>query len=161
MLTQRQLKERLSYDPETGQFTWLIAPSNNVVAGSIAGSIMEDYRSIRVYGTPYKAHRLAWLYMTGEWPTCQIDHKDRNGLNNKWENLRLSTFGQNRANSKVRCDSQSGVKGVRWYASANKWSAQIRHKGKNVNLGYFETLDEAHLAYIRAAQQAFGEFARV
>jgi hypothetical protein len=158
--TVERLRELLDYDPLTGVFIWLVSPSRNTPAGSVAGANSEGYRLIRVDGGRYKGHQLAWLYMTGEWPPSRIDHEDTNRGNNIWTNLRLATNSQNKANMGKRADNTSGFKGVRWYPTTRKWAAQIGHQGKTKNLGYFTTPEQAHAAYCSAAQRLFGEFAR-
>lgn len=160
MLTVERLHDVLRYDPATGVFTWLISPAQNTRVGSVAGATSGGYRLIRVDGRRYKAHRLAWFYMTGEWPLSRIDHKDTNRGNNIWTNLRLATNSQNKANMGKRADNKSGYKGVRWYEQTKKWNAQIRCQGKNRNLGYFTDPEKAHAAYCEAAVKLFGEFAR-
>jgi hypothetical protein len=106
------------------------------------------------------AHRLAYLYMTGEWPPAGIDHRDTNRSNNRWNNLRAATQLQNSTNSSIRIDNTSGYKGVYWHIGARKWRAQIVSKGKIHLLGYFSTPQAAHRAYCEAAIRLHGEFAR-
>jgi hypothetical protein len=96
-LTQARLRALLKYDPETGVFRWLVA-SRNARAGDVAGSRYKNARqrtSIRIWvdGREYKAHQLAWLYMTGVRPK-RVDHADRDGTNNTWENLQSCTSSQ-------------------------------------------------------------------
>lgn len=158
--TAERLRKLLSYDPLTGVFIWLISPAPNTPAGSIAGANSDGYRIIRIDGGRYKAHCLAWLYMTGEWPIRQVDHEDTDRGNNRWVNLRLATGSQNKANMGKRADNNSGYKGVCWYPQTKKWRAQIGFQGKNTNLGYFNTPEDAHAAYCAAASQLFGDYAR-
>jgi hypothetical protein len=88
----------------------------------------------------------------------KVDHEDRNGLNNTRDNLRLATHGQNMANTKVRADSKIGIKGV--YCRGNRCYARIKVNGKEKHLGAFDSIEQAHAAYIEAAKQIRGEFAR-
>lgn len=159
-LTAAQLRELLHYDPSTGIFTWRVAPANNTPAGSVAGADCDGYRLIRVAGGRYRAHRLAWLYMTGEWPSCQVDHRDTDRSNNRWGNLRLATTSQNKANMGKRADNTSGFKGVRWYPPTKRWVAAIGFQGTRKTIGYFATPEAAHAAYCAEASRLFGEFAR-
>ena len=95
-LTQAELKALLHYDPETGKFTWL-EQRGRQKAGDEAGAYSEalGYLLIGINGTRHYAHRLAWLYMTGEWPENVIDHEDRNGANNRFANLKSVTQKRN------------------------------------------------------------------
>lgn len=98
LLNQLQLKELLSYDPDIGVFTWKIK-SGRCSAGSVAGGVdYSGYVDIRLRGKKYRAHRLAWLYMTGAFPNNIVDHIDRCKCNNKWHNLRDVTHSQNNMN---------------------------------------------------------------
>jgi hypothetical protein len=153
-LDQVTLKKLLHYDPETGIFTWLVARSNRVKVGDITGKpTTSAYGRIGIGDRKYRAHRLAWLYMTGEWPVFQIDHKDTNKMNNKWDNLRQATSVQNRGNVRVR--SKIGFKGVR-----KKGKRYAAHLGQTY-LGTFDTPEEASKAYEAAAKEYYGEFARI
>lgn len=160
MLTAERVREILSYDPLTGVFVWMARASakfNGKFAGKVAGSIDDmGYRVIGVDGRLYRAHRLAWLYVHGEWPKI-IDHKDGDRDNNTIANLRLATALQNTANR--RGDSRSGYKGVTWQSQIGRWQARIRVKGKNIHLGVFGTAEEASKAYETAAKSVHGEFA--
>jgi hypothetical protein len=117
------------------------------------------YVLVGVDGPQYLAHRLAWLYMTGAWPDAEVDHIDGNRANNAWSNLRLASRSQNIANSGLRVTNTTGFKGV--FKARKKFNAKITVNYKSVNLGNFDTKEEASAAYKRAAQAAFGEFARV
>jgi hypothetical protein len=163
-LTQERLKELLDYDPETGIFTWRGVQRQTSV-GTIAGSVDKDgYIAICVDYSPRRASRLAWLWMTGEWPSDQVDHKDRDRKNNRFSNLRLATGSQNQGNRSLSKTNKSGFKGVSRYRAGERsgrpWQASIRISGKSKNLGYFSTREEAHAAYCAAATAVFGEFAR-
>lgn len=153
--TAEQIKSVLHYDPETGIFTWLESPQGRVMAGSVAGSITyQGYVSIKFGRKPYFAHRLAWLYMTGEWPPDCIDHINGIKNDNRIENLRPATVHQNLQN-------QYG-KGYRFRpekSKKNPWIAQIKINGKTKHLGSFATKDEAIFAYEIAKIEIRGEFA--
>jgi hypothetical protein len=160
-LTQARLKEWLHYDPETGLFSWLRVSSNRVKVGRIAGSPSSTgHVSICLFGERFLAHRLAWLYMTGEWPKAQVDHKDRCRSNNRWGNLREATNTQNAQNSAVKASSRTGLKGVAFTRTAGLFTARIRNGGKRISLGCYLTAEEAHQAYTEKAKELHGEFAR-
>lgn len=164
-LTQEYLKSILHYDPVTGFWTWLIA-RGSVKKGTSAGSVMGKenyyYLNITIDGTNYLAHRLAHLYMTGEWPENHVDHEDSDGLNNIWENIRKATRSQNLGNQKTHSNNTSGFKGVCWDKKANKWVVRIQVDKKSRTIGYFkkEDIDKASDAYEKAASELFKEFAR-
>jgi hypothetical protein len=153
------LRSFLHYDPETGAFVW-IAPRGRCRIGDVAGylSPTDGYLWIRVNGRRYVAHRLAWFYMTGEWPEEQIDHRDADGANNRWGNLRKSTPRQNCANRRKRSQNRFSSKGV--YYLRGSFHARIYIDGKDRYLGRYSSEAEAATAYLLAAKKNFGEFAR-
>ncbi|WP_376956428.1 HNH endonuclease signature motif containing protein (plasmid) [Azospirillum sp. A26] len=158
-LTQARLRELLHYDPETGVFTWLVR-RQGIRADRAAGCVSSPgYILIGVDGRLCRAHRLAWLYMTGEWPAAEIDHINRARGDNRWNNLRLATGSQNQGNRSVNSDNKSGVKGVSWSQKRGMWKAQIGAAGKRRCLGYFPDCAVAAAAYAAAAAEHFGEFA--
>jgi hypothetical protein len=159
-LTQERLKHLLEYDPEDGVFTRRVACRPCCRAGDEAGYMHKGYRRVTIDGSAYLVHRLAFLWMTGEWPTGHVDHRDGNKLNNKWSNLRPATWTQNQGNKPVRLDSTSGLKGVAWRPRIQKWVAYIGSNKQRVHLGVFTSKEDAHDAYVKAAQIRFGEYAR-
>ena len=150
-LTQDQLKQVLHYDPDTGAFTWL---RSGLVAGRARGG--RGRVRITIDGQQYKAHRLAFLYMTGRWPVDQIDHINRDNSDNRWVNLREATSSQNRVNIIKPYASKWG-RGVR--PCKKGFSAHISISGVQVQLGHYKTQLEAQCAYDEAAIKQFGEFA--
>jgi hypothetical protein len=105
-------------------------------------------------GENYLAHRLIWRMVTGEWPTHQIDHEDRDRANNRWKNIRPATNKQNSENLTVRSDSTSGVTGVCWDRRRGFWRAYLNHHGKQIPLGSHATFDLA-VAARKAAEKVF------
>lgn len=159
-ITAERLREVLDYDPGTGAWTWLVSLGSRAQAGCRAGKYRMKrggYRRITIDGTSYLAHRLAWLYVHGEWPSRVIDHRDGDGANNAEYNLREATQSQNCGNS-IR--SRPGLKGAYWHRLRGRWMAAITVNRKQVHLGYFDSAELAHAAYKNAAIAAFGEFAR-
>ena len=157
-LTQQRLRELLDYDAETGEFRWRVSQGGKAKAGDKAGCRQpRGYWKIRIDGKDYRPHRLAFLYAHGRFPSQDIDH--RNGIrhDNRLSNLREATRSENLANGKVR---RLGLKGVHFHKRQGKWQAQIQKNGKNFHLGTFDTELEAHAAYVQAANQLHGEFAR-
>jgi hypothetical protein len=159
MLTQAVLKEYLIYDSNTGVFTRRISSSNRVKAGDIAGSLTDTgYLRIRVQNVTYKAHRLAWLYVYGEFPAENIDHVNTIRTDNRICNLRAASFSDNNHNQSLRSNNTSGYKGVSWNSQFSKWVAKIGIEGKRKFIGFFETPEEAYKAYCLAAISNYGEF---
>lgn len=162
--TRAEAERVLSYNPITGDFIWLIeasAPGGIRPAGSKAGTLKDGYIQINLLGCVYRAHHLAWLFMTGEWPSQRFDveHKDRNRANNSWANLRLATRSQNNMNAGLRKDNKSGHRGVGRRKDTGKWYARIAAEGKLHLLGHFDSFDEALCARLHAEQKHYGEFA--
>ena len=151
MITQKRLKELLDYDPETGVFTWRVGRTGTAKNGSVAGSFDSDgYSQIKVDNRLYKSHRLAWLYVHGEFPLHQIDHINRVRTDNRIENLRPATNLENHQNQSKRRDNTSGVVGVYWHKRDRKWQASIRLNGRHIHIGCFDTIEKAAAARTRA-----------
>ncbi len=158
-LTHARLKELLRYEPETGDFVWLISTDRRIRFGASAGSINHNgYRIIKIDYRRYRANRLAWFYQTGAWPFADVDHRDLNRSNNVWTNLREATRSQNRANIGVQRNNKLGVKGVS--RRGDRYQVQITAGGVKRHIGTFNTQEEASAAYVAAAIEAFGKFAR-
>jgi hypothetical protein len=158
MISQDELKQRLHYNLETGVFTWLV-DSRVRKAGDDAGfKHHTGYIVIAINGRQYQAHRLAWLYVTGESPTGLIDHKDQVRDNNKFSNLRNATRSQNSLNSGIRVSNKCGFKGVFFVSSNNKFRAQAMLDGVKKHLGYFATAEDAHQAYVAFSKNNHGKF---
>jgi len=155
MLSQNRLKQLLHYNPDTGIFTRLSITSNCVKFGDIAGCLRNGYIRISVENKRYQAHRLAWLYMMGEWPKHQIDHVDHVRNNNQWANLREASNRENCKNRSIHSNNTSGCTGVSWNKSINKWVSYIRAEGDIVHLGVFDEIDNAILAR-KAANIKYG-----
>jgi hypothetical protein len=150
--TQARLKQMLAYDEETGMFTWAANMGRKTRAGSIAGSDNgRGYIKIKIRGKGFTAHRLAWLYVYGEWPSGLIDHKNSIRSDNRIENLREATILENVQNRVKRTNwSASSYLGVSWSSKANKWQAAIKLNKKTTYLGVFDSEEEASKAYLLA-----------
>lgn len=148
MITQKELKEFLNYDHETGIFRWKKKPwmGSRVVIGGVVGS--KDtwgYLRVSLKGVRYKLHRLAFLYINGKLPLKKVDHINGNTADNRWSNLRLVSVRQNQQNTnahrKGKLVGACYVKG--------KWLSRIQINGKNIYLGSYGTEIEAHKAYMK------------
>lgn len=147
-ITQARLKELVVYETLTGSFRWALARPG-VRVGAIAGCAGGPNGSvvIRLDRQLYLAHRLAWLYMTGEWPEPEVDHRDGDEGNNVWTNLREATRSEQLQNTRDRPNS-SGYRGVSRFR--DRWQACICINGKRMHLGHFTDPAEAHAAYLSA-----------
>lgn len=156
-LTLEELKLLVNYEPSTGDFTWVYTPANSAAkAGDRAGFFDNNgYVIISLLGIEYKAHRLAFLYMTGSMPHI-VDHEDRNTSNNKWDNLREASHSLNMYNSKFRSHNTSGHTGITLDKRYGTWAARIGVKGKSINLGTFPTKELAIAARKRAEVRYYG-----
>lgn len=157
----QDLWELFDYKPLTGELVWKVRKSTKVDIGKPAGTREKSgYLAIQIAGFRYKAHRLIWRWVTGTDPLpMEVDHINQNKNDNRYQNLRLATRNQNRYNISAYKCNKLGVKGVCLNGKAsNKYRAQIRIDGKKVHLGTFSSLEEAELAYIKAATVAHGSF---
>ena len=141
-------KRALSYDPETGVFTWTIRAATNVYPGDEAGTVMENgYVMIALNGKKYSAHRLAWLWVRGAVPRI-VDHIDGVRTNNRINNLRDGTRSVNQQNrKKASSRSKTGVLGVS-EVKPGRFRAALSLKGRFIYLGVYDTAEEAHEAYL-------------
>lgn len=153
MITQQRLKELLHYDPETGIFTWA-KTRRNVKIGARAGSERgsSGYRVISVFDHAYYEHRLAWLWMIGDWPAGQVDHKNMIRTDNRWENLRDVTQSVNQQNKqRATVRSSIGLLGASPPRNGRKrFKSTIQVNKKSIHLGYHDTPEQAHAAYVAA-----------
>ena len=154
-ITAERLREVLDYDPATGVFTWKArtSPFSRVNVGDVAGGLKtKGYIRIKLDGRELLAHRLAWLYVNGEWPADQIDHISGIRTDNRIVNLRLATNAENQHNQrKPQADNTTGFLGVS--PEYGKFKARIVVDGKNKHLGMFHTPEEAHAAYVDAKRK--------
>jgi hypothetical protein len=168
LLTQEMLHAIVSYDADTGVFTWKARPDDlgwtTQNAGKPCGWIDTSvgYWRVTVFRTRYLTHRLVWLYVHGRLPPrgVEIDHINGDKLDNRLSNLREASHGQNGQNTNLRQNNTSGVKGVTWDQSRDRWMATITTGGKLVHLGRFDTLAEAAGARRAAELNYHGAFAK-
>ena len=149
-LTAQRLRELLHYNPETGLFTrrvrrwkWQAEEIAGVVTASGYIAVGVDYKR-------YPGHRLAWLYVYGQWPESMLDHINCNKADNRIANLRAVdplTNSENQRSAR-RDNKSSGLLGVSWHAGTGKWRAKIHCSGKSVHIGLFHDPASAHAAYV-------------
>jgi len=173
MLTQEYLKSILHYDPLTGEWIWIINKGPTAPAGSHAGTLHKGkcsgYIEIMIDGITYKAHILAFLYMTGELPKDLVDHKNGIRSDNEWTNLREATQSQQSQNHKQESHSLTGIRGVYytgegttkpWFPKKKPWKISIMKEGKSIRRRFY-TKEEAINARRELMIEIFGEFARI
>jgi len=157
MITKQEVIRLFKYCE--GELIREITTGSTGKKGSIAGfKTSKGYKQVGIAGKQHYIHRLIFLYHYGYLPKY-IDHIDGDKLNNKIENLRECTNGQNCQNSTLRKDNTSGIKGVNWNNRTNKWRAVIYNKGKSISLGEFSHLFEAACSIIPKRLELHGEFA--
>lgn len=143
MIIQQQLKDLVTYDPKTGIMIWKFITSNRVKKDRKMGHYANGYLMTSIFGKKYQVHRLAWLYVYGEFPKHMLDHINRIRDDNRIENLREVTVKQNNENISLRSHNTSGHRGVGWHKGAKKWMAYITHNKKQIHLGLFDDLNKA------------------
>lgn len=151
MITEGELKSLLDYNVITGVFTRKVRTSNSINIGDVAGN--DDgagYIQISLKGKTYRAHRLAWLYCHGEFPSDSIDHINGVKDDNRIANLREANCEVNSKNSKLRSDNKSGVMGVVFCKARGKYQVRISKNKKTIQLGYFDNLEDAKNTRLQA-----------
>jgi hypothetical protein len=157
-ITHEELKRLIHYDSETGLLTWVKARPGVVVGKEVGYLGNNGYVSIQVLGQRVLAHRLVFFYMTGEWPTNDVDHIDGCRTNNRWKNLRQATRAQNLANRSANLN-RTLPKNV--YLHPNGYyRVKVKMEGKFYHVGYFPDLSKASLAAIKKQKELFGEYAK-
>lgn len=178
--TQVELLNLLDYNPNTGQLIWKERTElhskagawNRRYAGTEAGAVSGNRINVTIrksgpdgkkFVKHYRAHNLIWLIKTGRQVPegFIIDHKDGDGTNNRWNNLRLATNTQNSMNRGIQSNNTSGKTGVRWDAARKKWKAEIKIGRKCKHIGRFDSFEDAVLAREKYEIELFGEFRRI
>lgn len=157
-VTAEFLRENLAYEPATGVFLWKKRGPGRTLGRGLGTKVWAGYLTMKVNGEVWLAHRLAWLYIHGEWPVGSIDHIDGNRSNNAIANLRIATAAQNAAR-RPTTRKLSPSRGV--FPHGPGFVARLHHAGKRYYLGYFPTADAAKAAYEAKAKEIHGEFRHV
>lgn len=150
------VKSLISYNPETGEFHRACDRKRWKKGERVGGIKPNGYIYVGIDQGRYVAHRLAWLVMTGEEPSTEVDHINGIKSDNRWGNLRLASHSENGMNKPVQRKSETGVKGV--YPYKGRFRAKIAVSGKTVEVGVFDTIEEAKAAHTKIAQLLHGEF---
>ena len=165
-LTAGEVRQRLDYIPSTGAFWWKERPGNawwNAThAGKSAGSLSgSGYIYINVHRLPYRAHRLAWMWMTGKWPETEIDHIDGNPSNNAWRNLREASRNENSRNRHIQRNNSTGTRGVSYNNRRDQWIVRVMVNRHSHFGGWFHDLEGAMRVRNELARRLHGKFARL
>lgn len=159
-LTASDVRRMFRYDPSTGVLTWAVNPCRNLKSGLRAGWLDSyGYRAVSIAGSHYLEHRIIWLWVTGEWPSTNLDHINCQRDDNRWCNLREATQAQNTRNSRLFKTNRSGVKGVCYSKRDRKWRAKLLFNGKEYHVGLFDELEDAAVAIREKRTALHGEYA--
>lgn len=153
--TPERVRELLSYCPETGRLTWRVR-AGRVSAGDPVRAIRRDgYLSVRIDGLPNMAHRVAWVHFYGHWPSHTLDHINGDKTDNRIANLRDVPHALNMHNQRAAAGHNKGssMLGAHWHKKDQRWRSNITVGGITRHLGYFDTEQQAHEAYIAAKRQ--------
>jgi hypothetical protein len=165
---QMRFTDLFNYDPDTGLLTWKVSRSNRIKIDQVAGSLQinhkgkpyeNHYLHVNVGGRYHLVHRIVFEIMTGQVvpPDMQIDHKDGDGTNNRWKNLRFATRSQNMGNrNRNRSRKRDLPKGIDWHNRDRLFVARLANRTVRVS----KSLSLAKAAYDVAVNRYFGEFAR-
>lgn len=161
------LRQLLSYNPETGELVWLTRDEswfkkaadakgwNKKYAGTKAFQTLHyGYLHGHIFKKHYFAHRVAWAIHYGSWPTGQIDHVNGLRSDNRIANLRDVSHSDNQKNAKLRHDNKAGMPGIDWKKHVSSWRVRVSREGKRHLVGYFKNLDEAVAARKMAQSSA-------
>lgn len=143
-LTQEDVRFLFNYDPDTGIITWKNTECKSVRIGDVVGAKHKyGYLLVYAYGKNYPAHRIIWLYVHGNFPEKEIDHINHIRDDNRICNLRSVTSSENSRNQTISSRNTTGVTGVSFNKSKNKYQSQIRYRKKDIWLGTFDNIEEA------------------
>ena len=150
-----RLRQVLTYEPDTGIFRWRVSLGSRSRPGASVGCPDAlGYLRVTIDKKNYKLHRLAFLYMTGEWPAGCVDHIDGDPSNNRWVNLRDVDHYINMQNRRrARKGNATGLIGATYCKQNDNWYSKIRSEGRYITLGRFSSPEEAHAAYIAAKRR--------
>ena len=159
MITQEILRERFDY--KDGQLIYKVGCGQRGKIGNAVGWL-DDHGYIRteINKRPHRLHRLIWIYHNEDIPAdIEIDHINGVRGDNRIENLRIATRGENNCNVKTRKDNKSGTKGVIFMKDRNQWAAYISKDNKKIHLGCFDIFQDAVNIRKLATEKYHKEFA--
>jgi len=145
------------YDTSTGYLIWKRGPRAGMPCRGVSSC---GYRCVRLggkHGRLYQQHRIIWKMVYASEPN-QIDHINNDKLDNRITNLRETNSHGNGCNKLKTKSNRSNYKGVSWYKKLGKWKSSISKNYKTIHIGYYDTPEEAHAAYVDASVRIHGEF---
>lgn len=168
-ITAELVRQLVRYEPDTGRIFWLprlphLFKSEALCARwnarfaekeAFSATNLQGYRTGRIFGRTYRAHRVIWLIQTGEWPVGDVDHINGKCADNCWENLRDTSTSANMRNAKMWSHNTTGITGVVWDKRDHNWKAQIMVNKRQMYLGNFDRLEDA-ISAREAANIKFG-----
>lgn len=140
MMSIETAREMFYYDRNSGILRRRVS-YRGFDEGAPVGSLSGKRLRVKMFGVHYFVHRLIWFIETGSWPN-NIDHINGNSMDNRWENLRDTTFQENNMNKALMKNNTSGVCGV-YFTKNNHWGSYIRDRGKSVHLYWGDDFFEA------------------
>jgi hypothetical protein len=152
-LTHELVKEYFYYDEHTGVLTWKKSHRSALIGKEASQPRKDGYRHVHFKSSSHLAHRLIWLFVHGNHASNFIDHINHDRADNRIANLRLVSRKQNNENKSKSEGKSSKFKGVTFRKDQQKWTAQICTNYKQKHLGYFESEELAHVAYLKAAEE--------
>lgn len=160
-VTAADARTRFSYDEESGNLFWRISTGRNVKVGARAFTVSKGRKTVRIGGVRVPQSHVVFLHVRGRWPDGELDHRDRDSMNDRIGNLREATTAQNCMNQGPRKNSKTGVKGVHKHPQRPGYWAKISADGRRYDLGVYPTIEFAAGAYRIAAAAMHGQFSGV
>lgn len=154
------IKKFVRYEKRTGKFFWLHDRRGHAKSGEEAGTVDKyNHRIIKIKQKRYRAHRMVWLFETGVWPEQLLDHKNTDGDDNRFKNLRLANESLNGFNRGVQSNNTSGYKNVFWDVQKCKWRVSLNCGGRQIHGGFFNKKRDAAAAAKLLREKHHGEYA--
>jgi len=153
-LTQKKIRELFDYNPDVGVLKWKKPRSPRVATGDEAGCVDKStgYRQVYIGNKAYYTHRLIWFFVHGYFPEHQVDHINRDRLDNRINNLREVSQSCNNKNTGLRNDNKSGITGVSWDNNRGQWEVKISNNGRQRSLGRYRDFSDAVCARLAGEQ---------
>lgn len=153
ILTAEIVRNLFVYESDIGLLFWRVNRGTAKIGAQAGTKNGNGYKQVKIFGKIYFCHRLAWLHFYGKWPIKDIDHINRIKTDNRIVNLREVTHSENMRNRGLLKTNKSGYQGVLWSKLMNRWRACICVNNKIKHIGFYETAEEAALAYAKECEK--------